>query len=51
MQDIIDTVKELVVKNKLETIWKSLEIGKPTKMNETFLLMYLLRNSDKKLKN
>ena len=40
----------MAAKMKYKNIWSPYEEGSPIKMNEHFLLMYILHNSDKKLK-
>ena len=51
IQTIVDKFKYLVAQKKLKNIWMPVENSSPhITMNESFLLMYLLRNSDQKLK-
>ena len=50
IQTILNKFKKLVAKIKQEEIWMPNEKHKPMKMNESFVLMYLLKNSDDHLK-
>lgn len=50
LQSVIEKVQKLVAENRFENIWVPLEDQTHSKMNESFVLMYLLSNSDSKFR-